>query len=107
MTRIVYIEPGGRRVELDVTDGWSVMQGAMTQGVDCVVAECGGSSACGTCHCYVDEDWLARLPPPTENEQIMLGNVVAERRPNSRLSCQIQVHPELDGLTVAFPDRQV
>jgi 2Fe-2S ferredoxin len=107
MTRIVYIEPGGQRVELDVTDGWSVMQGAMTQGVDGVVAECGGSCACATCHCYVDEVWLARLPPPAENEQVMLGNVVAERRPNSRLSCQLQVRPELDGLTVAFPDRQV
>lgn len=106
MTKVVCIEPDGNRVELDIKDGWSVMQGAMTQGVQGIEAECGGSCSCATCHCYVDEAWYARLDPPSDNEQVMLDNVAAEQRATSRLSCQIQVKPELDGLTLSFPERQ-
>lgn len=106
VARITYIEPDGNPVTLAVTDGWSLMKGATVQGVAGIEAECGGSCACATCHCYVSEAWLSRLPPPGPNELLILENTAAERRPNSRLSCQIQVTPELDGLTVAFPDRQ-
>ncbi|HTP40069.1 MAG TPA: 2Fe-2S iron-sulfur cluster-binding protein [Steroidobacteraceae bacterium] len=107
MTKVVCIEPDGHRVELDIKDGWSVMQGAVTQGVQGVVAECGGSLSCATCHCYVDEAWYPRLAPPSDSEQVMLENVAAERLPTSRLSCQIEVQPGLDGLTIRYPDRQI
>ena len=106
MTRVVCIEPDGNRVEIDVADNWSLMQGAMSQGVQGIEAECGGACSCATCHCYVDEAWVDRLAPPSDSEQVMLLNVAAERRDNSRLSCQIQIKPELAGLTVRFPDRQ-
>jgi 2Fe-2S ferredoxin len=106
MTRIVYIEPDGRRVELEVPVGWSVMQGATVEGVAGIEAECGGLCSCATCHCYVDAAWLDLLPLPSENEDVMLQNVAAERRPNSRLSCQLQVKPELEGMIITVPERQ-
>lgn len=106
MARVVCIEPDGNRVEIDVPDGWSLMQGAMSQGIEGIEAECGGACSCATCHCYVDKAWVDRLPFASDSEQVMLLNVAAERRDNSRLSCQITVTPELDGLTVTLPDRQ-
>lgn len=106
MARIHYIEPSGNEVVVDVTDGWSLMQGAQANGVEGIVAECGGSCACATCHCYVDEARLAELPPPSETEQAMLENVAAERRPTSRLSCQIKATPALDGLRLTLPETQ-
>lgn len=106
MARFTFIEPSGNEVTVAITDGWSLMQGATSQGVDGIVAECGGSCACATCHCYVDEARLADLPPPGEAELAMLENVAAERRPNSRLSCQIKASPALDGLRVALPETQ-
>ncbi|WP_088281333.1 2Fe-2S iron-sulfur cluster-binding protein [Ideonella sp. A 288] len=106
MAHITYIEPSGQRVTVDVTDGWSLMQAAIANGVDGIVGECGGSCACATCHCYVQEDRLADLPPPTEGELGMLDNVAAERRPNSRLSCQLKAGPALEGLAVTLPETQ-
>jgi 2Fe-2S ferredoxin len=100
------IEPDGQRVEVQISDGWSLMQGAKAQGVQGIDAECGGACSCATCHCYVAADWLARLPPPAENEAQMLVNVAAERRVGSRLACQIKITAELDGLVVEFPARQ-
>jgi 2Fe-2S ferredoxin len=88
---------------VDVTDGWSLMQGATANGVDGIVGECGGSCACATCHCYVDETRMADLPPPSEGELDMLDNVAAERRPNSRLACQIKASAALEGLVVTCP----
>jgi 2Fe-2S ferredoxin len=106
MTRITYVEPGGRAVTLDVPAGWSLMQGATANGVDGIEGECGGSCACATCHCYVDEARLANLPAPGENEALMLGNVAAERRPTSRLACQLKSGPALEGLVLTLPDTQ-
>jgi 2Fe-2S ferredoxin len=106
MANITYIEPSGHAVTVAVTDGWSLMQGATAGGVDGIVAECGGSCACATCHCYVDEARAAELPPPSQGELDMLAHVAAERRPNSRLSCQIKATPALEGLVVALPDTQ-
>jgi 2Fe-2S ferredoxin len=105
MAVIRLIEPDGTLVELHAPPGWTLMQLAMGEGVAGIDAECGGSCACATCHCYV-ENLADQLPPPSANEQSMLAGVAAERRPNSRLSCQISLHPGLDGLTVRFPDRQ-
>jgi ferredoxin, 2Fe-2S len=106
MTHITYIEPSGNSVTIDVPEGWSLMQAATTNGVEGILAECGGSCACATCHCYVDESRLADLPPPGETELGMLGNVAAERRPNSRLSCQIKATAALEGLVVKLPTTQ-
>ena len=106
MPRVTYIEPGGRVQTLELAAGTSVMRGAVDAGVDGIEAQCGGLCACATCHCYVQQPWLDKLPPPSDDESLMLSNVAAERRPNSRLSCQLIVEPALDGLTVRFPDRQ-
>ncbi|HEX9473136.1 MAG TPA: 2Fe-2S iron-sulfur cluster-binding protein [Steroidobacteraceae bacterium] len=106
MTRVTCIEPDGGAVSIDIRDGWSLMQGAVSQGVQGIEAQCGGACSCATCHCYVDPAWIAKLPPPAEAESLMLTNVVAEQRPGSRLSCQIRIEPMLAGLVVAFPDRQ-
>jgi 2Fe-2S ferredoxin len=106
MTHITYIEPAGRTVTVDVNDGWSLMQAATANGIDGIVGECGGSCACATCHCYVDEARLADLPPPATNELEMLECVAAERRPNSRLSCQIKASATLEGLVLTLPDTQ-
>jgi 2Fe-2S ferredoxin len=106
MTHITYIEPSGQVRSLDVADGWSLMQAAISHGVDGIVGECGGSCACATCHCYVDEVRLADLSPPEPGELDMLDNVAAQRRPNSRLACQIKASPALQGLVLTLPDRQ-
>jgi len=106
MTQITYIEPDGKAVTVNVTEGWSLMQAATANGVEGILGECGGSGACATCHCYVDEARLADLPPPSQSELDMLANVAAERRPNSRLSCQIKSSAAIEGLTVTLPETQ-
>jgi ferredoxin, 2Fe-2S len=106
MPTIRYIEPDGREVTLELAPGQTLMRGAMDAGLEGLEAQCGGNCACATCHCYVQAEWLDKLKPPSDDEQFMLGNVAAERRPNSRLSCQLIVEDALDGLTVQFPDRQ-
>jgi 2Fe-2S ferredoxin len=105
MTRITYIEPSGHRADVDVPEGWTLMQGATTNGVNGIEAECGGSCSCATCHCYV-ETLAERLDPPNETEQAMLDGVAAERRSNSRLSCQIKVRADLEGMVVRLPETQ-
>ncbi len=106
MPRIQFIEPDGRSVTLDVDAGQSLMRAAVDAQLEGIEAQCGGLCACATCHCYVSAQWLDKLPPPSDDERHMLLNVAAERRPESRLSCQLIAGPELDGLTVRFPDRQ-
>jgi 2Fe-2S ferredoxin len=106
MPRVTYIEPGGRSQTLQLDAGTSVMRGAVDAAIDGIEAQCGGLCACATCHCYVQQPWLDKLPPPSDDESLMLSNVAAQRRPNSRLSCQLIVEPALDGLSVQFPDRQ-
>jgi ferredoxin, 2Fe-2S len=106
MPRVHCTEPDGREVELDLPSGQTVMRGAMDAGLSGIEAQCGGNCACATCHCYVAVEWQDRLKAPSEDERFMLGNVAAERRPNSRLCCQIVLEPALDGLLVQFPERQ-
>jgi len=103
MPTIIYIEACGRQVVVEIAEGQSVMHGALDNNIEGIEAECGGSRACGTCHCYV-EDGEDKLAPPSDHEAAMLVNVAAERRDNSRLACQIK--PETD-LTVRLPERQV
>lgn len=106
MAKILFVEPSGRERVVDVPDGWTLMQAATANGVEGMDAECGGSCACATCHCYVDERALHAINPPSETELAMLENVAAERRRGSRLACQVKSHPGLNGLIVELPDRQ-
>ena len=105
MVEITYIEADGtaRKVEAEV--GSTVMETAIRNGVPGIVAECGGACACATCHVYVDEEWRAATGEPQPMEEDML-DFASDVRPNSRLSCQIRVKPELDGLVVRTPARQ-
>jgi ferredoxin, 2Fe-2S len=104
---VICTDASGQRTTLEVRAGWSVMQSARNGGLAGIEGECGGMLACATCHCYVDAQWIARLPAPSEQELQMLENVAAERRPGSRLSCQLFVDEALDGLSIQLPDRQL
>ena len=96
---IIYHDIHGGRKEVEVASGTTVMEGAIDNDVAGIVAECGGACACATCHAYIAEVWLPRLPPMEDMEDAMLDSA-AERRPNSRLTCQIEVTSDLDGLEV-------
>ena len=106
MPKVTYIEHDGTTIAVDLAEGWTLMQGATLNGVTGIEGECGGSCACATCHCYVDEAFLDRLPPMAESENDMLDCTVSERKANSRLGCQIKVTADLDGLIVRLPEAQ-
>ena len=105
MPKIVFIEPGGGRREVDAPVGITVMEAARQHGVRGVVAQCGGACACATCHVYVEPAWLAKLEPREDMEEGML-ETAWEPRDNSRLSCQVHVTADLDGLEVTVPEQQ-
>ncbi len=105
MPRVVYIEHSGERREVEVPAGLSVMEGAVNNLVPGIDGDCGGACACATCHVYVEPEWLDKLPPPSELESDMLDFAHAPTA-QSRLSCQIKMTPELDGLTVRTPEQQ-
>ena len=105
MPRITFIEPGGSRRVIDAPIGLSLMEAAVQNGVQGIIALCGGACACGTCHVYVAADWFPRLDPREEMEEGML-ECAWEPRDNSRLSCQIHITADLDGLEVTVPQRQ-
>jgi 2Fe-2S ferredoxin len=104
--QVIILATEGEGRTVDAAPGTSLMQAAVGAGVDGIAADCGGMLTCGTCHVYVHEDWAARLPPATPEETEMLGFVAAERRPGSRLACQVELTAALDGLTVTLPQRQ-
>ncbi len=106
MAKVTYVEHDGTRHTVDVPEGRSVMQGAVDNQVEGIVAECGGGMACATCFCDVDEAWTDRVGPPREQERDMLEFSPNEIRPGSRLSCQITVTADLDGLVVYMPESQ-
>jgi len=106
MPNVTYVQPNGETQTINAAFGASVMHAATSNGVPGIEAECGGACSCATCHVYVDEAWLDRLPPMGEDEEGMLECTAAERRPNSRLSCQISMDDELDGLVVRTPETQ-
>ena len=105
MPKIKFIDHDGKERDVDVAEGLSVMEGAVKNLVPGIDADCGGACACATCHVYVDEAWLGKLDPKSDMEETML-DFAQELKPNSRLSCQIKVTPELDGLTVHTPKSQ-
>jgi 2Fe-2S ferredoxin len=106
MPDITFIHSDGTEQGLEAPIGVSVMQVASGAGVRGIVAECGGSAMCATCHVYVDRAWVDRLPAPLPNELEMLECTADERLPTSRLSCQIKLTAEMQGLIVRIPERQ-
>lgn len=106
MPQVTYVAHGGARQTVDVPVGENVMRGALYNGIEGIVGECGGGLACATCHCYVEDDWAGKLAPPSEAELQMLESATCEVKPNSRLSCQIAMTEALDGLVVELPEAQ-
>lgn len=99
-------DPSGQAHALSVPAGWTLMEAAVNSGVEGIVAACGGACACATCHVYVDPAWMDRLPPIESMEDDMLA-CVDERRPNSRLSCQIRLTVRMNGLAAEVPENNV
>jgi 2Fe-2S ferredoxin len=106
MIKIHLVAAGGAETTLEVRTGQSLMEAAVAANVDGIAADCGGLLTCATCHVYVREPFAAQLPPPQADELGMLEFTAAPRRPTSRLSCQIELQPALDGLTVDLPPAQ-
>jgi 2Fe-2S ferredoxin len=105
MPKISYISHDGVTRTIEVKEGLSVMEGAIRNSLPGIEAECGGGLACATCHVLVDQEWTAKVGPPSEMEHNML-QLASEVGPRSRLSCQIRVTKELDGLVVNTPESQ-
>jgi 2Fe-2S ferredoxin len=105
MAKIIYITSDGTRYETEVENGYSVMEGAINNDIGGIVAECGGACACATCHSYVDEAWMDKMPPMDDMEDSML-DAAFERKDNSRLTCQIEVNDGLDGLIIHVADNE-
>jgi 2Fe-2S ferredoxin len=106
MPIIVFILPSGESRSVDVAPGTTLLTAALKNGIDGIIGECGGVCMCATCHVYVREDFFDKLPPAKDAEEAVLEVTNAERLPNSRLSCQIKMSDELDGLTVTVPESQ-
>lgn len=106
MPTVNYVSFDGHETQLELAEGMTIMQGAVMNGVEGIEGECSGSCACATCHCYVDDAWLAKVPAMSENEDEMLDDTASERKPNSRLSCQIKATAALDGIVIHMPEEQ-
>jgi ferredoxin, 2Fe-2S len=103
--KITYIENNGTVHTVEGEEGQTVMETAIKHAVPGIVAECGGACSCATCHVYVDDAWKEKTGSPSPMEEDML-DFAFDVRPNSRLSCQIRLKPELDGLVVRIPEHQ-
>ena len=107
MPKITYIEHGGTKHEVDVAEGLTVMEGAVKNNIPGIDADCGGACACSTCHVYVHEDWVGKIPAKESMEEDMLDFAFEPDAAKSRLTCQIKVTAELDGLVVQMPEKQI
>ena len=105
MPKITYIENNGKSHTIEVSNGLSVMEGAVQNDVPGIDADCGGGMACATCHVYVKEEWLDKLATKEDGEEDML-DMAFEPKKNSRLSCQLTVSDVMDGLIVNVPSKQ-
>ena len=105
MAKITYVEFNGNSHTVEVANGLTVMEGAVQNDIPGIDADCGGGMACATCHVYVKEEWLDKLPKKEDGEEDML-DMAFEPKSNSRLSCQIVVSDEIDGLEVNIPSKQ-
>ena len=106
MPKITYIEHNGKKHTIDVANGLSIMEGAVQNNIPGIDADCGGAMACATCHVYVKEEWFNNLPQKEQGEEDML-DMAFEPKKNSRLSCQILVSEELNGLVLNLPKKQI
>lgn len=106
MAKIVYVAADGQRIEVEVDAGANVMRTALANNVPGIVAECGGSAMCATCHVYVDPDLADQLPERGEVEDEMLESVAATRTEFSRLSCQLALPEGMERLVVRIPETQ-
>ena len=106
MPKITYIEHSGKTHTIEIANGLSVMEGAVQNNIPGIDADCGGSMACATCHVYVKEEWFNKLPKKEDGEEDML-DMAFEPKKNSRLSCQLMVSDQLEGLVVNLPEKQV
>jgi 2Fe-2S ferredoxin len=107
MPRVIYQPHAGAPVEVQAPAGASARDVALAHGIAGIVGECGGQLMCASCHVYVEETFLALLPPRSPEEDEMLDSTADERLPNSRLSCQIRLGEELDGLILRLPAEQL
>tara|TARA_Y100000590_G_scaffold272410_1_gene305862 strand:- start:2914 stop:3234 length:321 start_codon:yes stop_codon:yes gene_type:complete len=105
MPKITYIEHGGKEHTIEVANGLTVMEGAIQNNIPGIDADCGGSMACATCHVYVKEDWFNKLPKKEDGEEDMI-DMAYEPNKYSRLSCQLTVSNDLEGLIVQLPEKQ-
>lgn len=105
MTKIIFVSHGGESSDIDAENGMSVMEAAVRNGVPGIDADCGGACACATCHVYIAPEWFDKVGQPLEMEMSML-ELAEDVRPTSRLSCQIIVRPDFDGLVVETPEIQ-
>ena len=106
MAKITYVNSEGVSKTIEVDNGLTVMEGAIQNNVEGIDADCGGSMACATCHVYVKEEWFNKLPKKEDGEEDML-DMAFEPKKNSRLSCQLMVSDQIDGLVVNLPEKQV
>ena len=106
MPKITYVENDGKSHTVEVDNGLTVMEGAVQNNIPGIDADCGGSMACATCHVYVKEEWFNKIPQKEDGEEDML-DMAFEPKKNSRLSCQIIVSDELNGLVVHLPEKQL
>ena len=106
MPTVTFILPDGTASDVEAVVGDSVMETAIDNNIPGIIAECGGACSCATCHVYVDEAWSDKLPAVSPLEDGML-DCALERRPTSRLSCQLRIREELGGLIVRIPDAQI
>ena len=106
MAKITYIEHTGKLHTIEVENGLTVMEGAVQNNIPGIDADCGGGMACATCHVYVKDEWFDKINKMNEGEEDMLDQAY-EKKKNSRLSCQITVSDELDGLVVNLPSKQI
>tara|TARA_B100000579_G_C22040263_1_gene492275 strand:+ start:106 stop:426 length:321 start_codon:yes stop_codon:yes gene_type:complete len=105
MSKVTYIESNGKSHTIDVQNGLTVMEGAIQNNIPGIDADCGGSMACATCHVYVKEEWFNKIPKKEDGEEDML-DMAYEPNKFSRLSCQIIVTEDLDGMVVQLPSKQ-
>jgi 2Fe-2S ferredoxin len=106
MPKITYIEHNGTQHTVEVPVGLTVMEGAVNNNVPGIDADCGGACACSTCHAYVSPDWVARMPVREDMEMDML-DFAYEPNERSRLTCQVKVTAEMDGLALQLPEKQI
>ena len=105
MPKITYVENDGKSHTVEVDNGLTVMEGAVQNNIPGIDADCGGGMACATCHVYVKDEWFDKINKKSEGEDDMLDQAY-EPKKNSRLSCQIIVSDEMDGLEVNIPSKQ-